>query len=88
MATSYRWLTRHGARQVFLASPQHELFMHHYALLERQPPALVTRADPRQSYDFVVLEQGAKNPPAWVQPPFYTPAYHDKYVVIYRRAAP
>lgn len=85
MEASYRWLTRHGARQVFLASPQHELFMHHYTLLESRPPALVTRADPRQTYDFVVLERDAKNPPTWTQPPYYIPAYQDKYVVIYSR---
>ncbi|WP_156109375.1 hypothetical protein [Hymenobacter sp. APR13] len=86
MQASYRWLVGHGARRVFLASPQHELFMHHYALQQSHPPALVTRADPHQTYDFVVLERDAKNSPAWTQPPFYTPAYQDRYVVIYRRA--
>ncbi|QNH63976.1 hypothetical protein [Hymenobacter sediminicola] len=81
--SSYEWLTGWGAQRVFLASPWHELFMHHYALLENRNILLQTTADPDVTYDFVVLERGATLPP-WAASA-YSPVYEDALTVIYGR---
>ena len=82
IASSYQWLTGWGARRVFLASPWHELFLHHYALLENRNILLQTTAAPAVTYDFVVLERGATLP-QWAAAPAYSPVYEDGLVVIY-----
>ncbi|MBD2716692.1 hypothetical protein KBK19_16730 [Microvirga sp. STR05] len=79
--SSYEWLTGWGAQRVFLASPWHELFLHHYALLENRNILLQTTAAPDVTYDFVVLERGAALP-AWAASS-YSPVYEDALTVIY-----
>ncbi|SHM12520.1 hypothetical protein [Hymenobacter psychrotolerans] len=81
LESSYEWLTGWDARRVFLASPWHELFMHHYALLENRPLLLHTKADPAIRYDLVVLERGT-TPPDWVAS-HYVPVYEDALGVFY-----
>lgn len=88
LESTYQWLTEWGAQRVFLASPYHELFLHHYALLANRPLLLHTTRDSTLTYDFVVLERGGTAPPAWTGPPHYTPVYEDALGVVYGRAAP
>lgn len=83
LQASYRWLTTHGARRVWLASPRHELFWHHYALVEKRPLLLETEKTPGQTYDYVVVQPSAPALPVWAHSSHYVPVYRDEIVVIY-----
>lgn len=85
---AYRWLTAHGVRRVWVASARHELFWHHFALLEKRPLQLVTPEARPPRADYVVAVPATASAPPWVVPPHYQARYRDALVVIYGRLPP
>ncbi|UOG72750.1 hypothetical protein MTX78_11495 [Hymenobacter tibetensis] len=85
MQAAYAWLTNQGKTRVLLAAPTYELFFRHYAQQENRSLLLHSSPAPGQQYDYTVQGRDGDSLPTWAQPPFYTPVYENKFVVIYSR---